>query len=87
MIGGSIAAIAPAQAANKVIPAYQVDTSETRVTGHNVFSGGVVRVYTEGATSTDKAAGYFDVHDYIALCKAHYEKVGIGAGYVETLFR
>ena len=34
-----------------------------------------------------ESAGYFDVHDYIALCKAHYQKVGIGAGYVETLFR
>ena len=25
--------------------------------------------------------GIFDVHDYIALCKEHYEKVGIGADY------
>src|SRR5690606_24809076 len=33
------------------------------------------------------ADGYFDVHDYIKLCKDHYEKVGIGADYVETLFR
>ncbi len=33
------------------------------------------------------ADGYFDVHDYIKLCKEHYEKVGIGADYVETLFR
>jgi len=31
--------------------------------------------------------GYFDVHDYIALCKAHYEKVGLGAAAVESLFR
>lgn len=31
--------------------------------------------------------GYFDVHDYIAMCRAHYEKVGIGADYVDTLFR
>jgi 2,4'-dihydroxyacetophenone dioxygenase len=31
--------------------------------------------------------GYFDVHNYIAMCRAHYEKVGIGAAYVETLFR
>jgi 2,4'-dihydroxyacetophenone dioxygenase len=31
--------------------------------------------------------GYFDVHSYIALCRAHYEKVGIGASYVDTLFR
>ena len=31
--------------------------------------------------------GYFDVHNYIELCKDHYEKVGIGAAHVETLFR
>ncbi len=31
--------------------------------------------------------GAFDVFDYIALCKEHYEKVGIGADYVEKLFR
>jgi 2,4'-dihydroxyacetophenone dioxygenase len=31
--------------------------------------------------------GTFDVFDYIQLCKAHYEKVGIGASYVESLFR
>ena len=33
------------------------------------------------------AEGYFDVHDYIKLCKDHYEKVGIGADYVESLYR
>ena len=31
--------------------------------------------------------GHFDVFDYIELCQEHYEKVGIGADYVETLFR
>ena len=31
--------------------------------------------------------GYFDVHDYIAGARAHYDKVGIGADYVDTLFR
>lgn len=31
--------------------------------------------------------GYFDVHDYIALCREHYDRVGIGAAYVDTLFR
>ena len=31
--------------------------------------------------------GHFDVHDYIALAKAHYEEVGLGAGEVEKLFR
>ena len=34
-----------------------------------------------------EAAGSFDVHDYIALCKQHYDKVGIGADYIETLYR
>ena len=31
--------------------------------------------------------GHFDVFDYIELCKNHYEKVGIGAGYIDRLFR
>lgn len=31
--------------------------------------------------------GFFDVHSYIAMCRAHYDKVGIGADYVDTLFR
>ena len=32
-------------------------------------------------------SGIFDVHDYIAMCRAHYEKVGIGADYINSLFR
>ena len=32
------------------------------------------------------SAGYFDVHDYIDLCKKHYESIGM-AGHVEKLFR
>lgn len=31
--------------------------------------------------------GFFDVHNYIAMCRAHYDKVGIGADYVNKLFR
>jgi 2,4'-dihydroxyacetophenone dioxygenase len=31
--------------------------------------------------------GQFDVHDYIRMCREHYEKVGVGAGYLKTLFR
>jgi 2,4'-dihydroxyacetophenone dioxygenase len=31
--------------------------------------------------------GFFDVHNYIALCRAHYEKVGLGSDYVDRLFR
>lgn len=34
-----------------------------------------------------KPDGYFDVHSYIAMCRTHYDKVGIGAAYVDTLFR
>ncbi len=34
-----------------------------------------------------EANGYFDVHDYIAMCKAHYEKIGLGASYITKLFR
>lgn len=33
------------------------------------------------------ALDFFDVHNYIAMCREHYEKVGIGADYVDTLFR
>jgi len=31
--------------------------------------------------------GFFDAHNYIALCREHYAKVAIGANYVDTLFR
>ena len=31
--------------------------------------------------------GYFDVHSYIAMCRAHYEKIGLGAAHIDTLFR
>jgi 2,4'-dihydroxyacetophenone dioxygenase len=34
-----------------------------------------------------ESCGHFDVHDYIKLCRAHYEKVGLGAEHVRTLFR
>ncbi len=34
-----------------------------------------------------KSVGHFDVHDYIAAAKAHYEKVGLGAARIEALFR
>jgi hypothetical protein len=34
-----------------------------------------------------QATGHFDVFDYIALCKDHYEKAGFGVGYIEGLFR
>ena len=31
--------------------------------------------------------GTFDVFDYIALCREHYAKNGIGADYIDRLFR
>ena len=31
--------------------------------------------------------GYFDVHSYIALCRAHYDKVGLGAALIDKLYR
>ena len=31
--------------------------------------------------------GMFDVHDYLALCREHYDNVGIGADYIDTLIR
>ena len=31
--------------------------------------------------------GTFDVFDYIALCREHYMKNGIGADYIDQLFR
>lgn len=33
------------------------------------------------------SAGHFDVHDYIAMCRAHYVKVGLGADKIDALFR
>lgn len=34
-----------------------------------------------------ESSGYFDVHHYIALCREHYARTDLGAGYVDTLFR
>lgn len=50
-----------AHAAQVALMPSQVDTSATRATGHHEFRADGVRVWTEGATATDKAAGYFDV--------------------------
>ena len=30
---------------------------------------------------------FFDVHDYIKICKEHYEQVGLGAGLIDALLR
>jgi hypothetical protein len=52
---------APANAATTFITPAQLNTSETRATGHNDFVADGVRVWTESNTTTDKAAGYFAV--------------------------
>lgn len=59
-------AASPAQAADVFITPAQLNTSETRATGHNEFVADGVHVYTEGNTSTDKAAGYFAVNQALA---------------------
>ena len=61
-----VLAASPAQAADVFITPAQLDTSQTRATGHNDFVADGVRVYTEGTTSTDKAAGYFAVDQDLA---------------------
>ncbi|MDV6297288.1 cupin domain-containing protein [Rhodococcus aetherivorans] len=33
------------------------------------------------------STGHFDVHDYLALCRDHYDKVGLGADYIDSLIR
>lgn len=71
VIAGGLALGMPSAAhAVDEVPVYShtVDLSETRATGHNDFSadGSGVRVWTEGSTSTDKAAGYFDAHKALA---------------------
>ena len=59
----------PAQAASPtqvVLTPVDVDMSATRATGHDDFLADGVHVWTEGSTSTDKAAGYFDVDEPLA---------------------
>jgi uncharacterized RmlC-like cupin family protein len=34
-----------------------------------------------------KPTGHFDVHDYLGMCRAHYEKVGLGAQMIDKLIR
>lgn len=34
-----------------------------------------------------EAEDFFDVHHYIAMCRAHYEAVGLGSAAVDALFR
>jgi 2,4'-dihydroxyacetophenone dioxygenase len=34
-----------------------------------------------------KSQDYFDVHKYIAMCKAHYEAAGLGAAMIDAMMR
>jgi 2,4'-dihydroxyacetophenone dioxygenase len=34
-----------------------------------------------------QSTGHFDVFNYLELCRAHYEKVGLGAGEIDKLIR
>ncbi|MEO6604087.1 MAG: Ig-like domain-containing protein [Aeromicrobium sp.] len=81
----SLALTSPAQAANKIITSILVDQSETRSTGHNVFGDDGVRVYTEGSTSTDKAAGYFDAHVSLAAAGEPSMSWSANAGQTSNL--
>ncbi len=54
--------LAQAAADSVVIGPGDLTTTETRATGHVDFTGDGLHVYTEGSTSTDKAAGYFDLN-------------------------
>jgi len=47
-----------------------------------VVKGPVVWIDEDG-----NSTGHFDVHDYLALCREHYEKVGLGASLVDRLIR
>jgi 2,4'-dihydroxyacetophenone dioxygenase len=47
-----------------------------------VVSGPLIWLDEQG-----QSIGYFDVHDYIAAARKHYASNGVGADYVDTLFR
>ena len=44
-------------------------------------------VYADWLDENGEANGTFDVLDYIALCRNHYEQNGVGADYIDKLFR
>jgi hypothetical protein len=60
--------VAPAHAVTTIttISPGELNTTETRATGHNDFRFDGVHIWTEGATSTDKAAGYFALEQPLA---------------------
>ena len=46
-----------------------------------------VRARSCGWTRTATTEDFFDVHDYIKICKEHYEQVGLGADMIDALLR
>lgn len=68
VVASGLVLAAPAQAVTfGTVTHLDVNSDETRATGHNEFlPGGGVRVFTEGSTSTDKAAAYFQVDQALA---------------------
>ncbi len=68
LVGSGLLFTSTAQAVTfETITTLDVNTDDTRSTGHNDFlAAGGVRVWTEGSTSTDKAAAYFRVDQPLA---------------------
>lgn len=56
--------------------------SEEQMKTFFIVSGPLIWLDEQGT-----GTAHFDVHDYIALARAHYAANGIGADYVETSFR
>ena len=65
-LAAGVIAATPAQAASETLRPGDLDTAETRATGHVDFLRDGLHVYTEGSTTTDKAAGYFAHSDTLA---------------------
>jgi len=47
-----------------------------------IVAGPLIWLGEDGETT-----GYYDVHNYIEMCRAHYASNGIGAEYVDQLIR
>ncbi|MBR1240335.1 2,4'-dihydroxyacetophenone dioxygenase family protein [Bradyrhizobium sp. AUGA SZCCT0274] len=47
-----------------------------------ILTGPLIWLDEDGAT-----VGHYDVHDFVREARAHYDKNGVGADHVETLFR
>ena len=69
-VGLALAVATPASAASAVISVpddFEAALSDTRATGHYELAGTGLRIYTEGATSTDKVAEYVTTSTPLAL--------------------